>query len=246
MPIKYVISAWDGTLIEYKDEGKLMEKIGKDILFHSAPWSKKPSLIKTFFELKKMSKEYKEGKIGYDDIYEVFNNKVLKYAGHNFIRNSTREFARSPETQEKIDKRIVEPLYRAKLKSKFSDTGILSASYNEGIKAALEYAGYSNVFNHIISNKMVPDRRNGTRFDLKIYKNKDKFMEDIFFDRLKFNPQETMFIFDDIDDFGCASMVWYPVPSFFSSDEMKKKAEREFKTPILYGSDEFYKYILQA
>jgi len=254
MPIKYIVSDWNGTLISYPDEGKLMERIGKDILKNSGVHHpvRSVQLLMHMFHLKDMVGWYKSGGISYKEIYDYFNPYVLEGTPKEIINRAVEKYAE--EAYKEMDVKLLKVV--SDRHNNRILTGVLSTGYRNGIvktlqKAAIQETSINTpiIFDLTIANDIVwRDGKKGMvaeKFDLRIYNNKEKYLESIFFRSCGFNPKTTAYIGDTDEDEKCLEMVEYPVVSKFADDGFKQRMATKFNNMIrIAEKSEDYESIL--
>ena len=248
MPIKYIISDWNRTLISYPDEGKLMERIGKDILKNSGILHPRRSvqLLKHMFHLKGMVGWYKAGGISYKEIYDYFNPHVLEGAPKSVVDEAVKKYA--AEAAKEVDVKFLKAIWHRH--SYDVRTGILSTGYKDGIIKTINHFGSPKlIFDKIVANRIIwQDDKTDTvaeKFHLKIYGNKEKYLESEFFIEAGFDPKTTSYWGDTDEDRLCLEAVGYPVVSHWATDDFKQRMASEFGDKLrIAEKPEDYKPIL--
>lgn len=224
MPIKNIVSDWNGTLISYTTEGKLMENIGLAILKNSGFRHpvKSADLVVDMFHLKDLDKDCKAGKIEYGCIYDYFNDNVFCGTPDGIVRSAVEKYA--AKAAEKIDMHLLKAI--EDLHSN-GNTGILSTGYSDGIIKTLSGIGIVP-FHTITANDIEWNNGKAIKFNLNIYNNKEKFLEDVFLKEHGYRPDETAYIGDTEEDEKCFEMVKYPIASFFATDGFKQHSSGKY------------------
>ncbi|MBI3190103.1 hypothetical protein HYZ41_00190 [archaeon] len=245
MPIKNIVSDWNGTLIKYPTEGRLMGEIGSSIL-NSDPYFEHPvksitngvRLMKHMTHLIDMKKKYKAGKIEYDAIYDYFNENVLRGTPEQIIEKAVKKYA--AKAAEELDTGLLKAIRDFYNEDK--NTGILSTGYMNGIIKTLCTLG-TIPFHTVAANDIEWKNGEAVKFDLNIYKNKEKFLDDVFFKEHKYRPDETTYIGDTEEDEKCFEMVKYPIASFFATDDFKQHAAEKYNAFVAEEPEEYGRII---
>lgn len=241
-----IVSDWNGTSFEDTDEGKLWMYVGLDYLKASL-WNpvKTAGKVSTMLELKDLTKKCKEGKIGYDKIYETFNEKVLRNLPPSFVLSSIDDYSKKEKTLRKLDDRILRPI--ADARNNGARTGILSTGCGYGISRILEESEHGHVFDHIIANNIKPRYDGRTEFLLTIYKNKEEFLDKRFVREFGFNPKEMVYIGDSNEDENCMSYVSSEggkiIIPFFATDDFKQWCRTKYNAFVPEKEEDFSNYL---
>ena len=114
MSYKAVISDWNGTLYESSTDENLNKKIAYTVVDDTKAGLKKGRiwkiadairLLKAKNELKKRLRQYYDNERHLWEVYEPFNENVLKNKSIESIHAAVNEYAK--ETADKVDRRVV-------------------------------------------------------------------------------------------------------------------------------------------
>ncbi len=233
MPIRYIVSDWNGTIIEYPTEGKLWETVGLEIWKKQLPFHpiRFGELFLDMLHLKEMNKSYKRGEIDYSEIYDYYNAHVLKGTPEDVFLDALKKYVKKAVGA--LDKDLLAAIDKRHADSR---TGILSTGYIKSIEDVLFESGFFEAFDITVGNGIVWNHSKtgprADRFYLEVYKNKEKFLEDRFFRKQGFRPEETAYIGDSDEDWKCLEAVRYPVVSRLATDEFKERAASKLKARV--------------
>ncbi len=135
MSLKAIISDWNGTLFQHLDDAGLQKKIASELINHqlkSMNILKALSLVQSTFAIKKMLKKYHAGGLDLREIYEVFNENLLKGTEVEFIKSIVSNYAKS--VAHLIDSRMMLPIAN---NSSGKFTAVVSGSYDYYINSIL-------------------------------------------------------------------------------------------------------------
>lgn len=240
MPIKAVVSDWNGTLFKHPTDEVQNKKLAYAVLsdakrsvLRGKVWRLKDvvSLLKTKSELKKRLQEYKGGKRHLWEVYEPFNAGVLNGRPIAFIHRVIDEYAKESETL--VDRRILHPLQVAHRNG--VNTAILSVSYYYSIRKILEEAGYTGLFDTVVANTMRTSGITALGLTLDIYGLKKEAFYNEFLQRRCFRADSTLYLGDSEDDEPIAELLIpgnFVVP-FFATDEFKQHMASKHKARVL-------------
>ncbi len=241
MPIRRAVFDWNGTVIRDPTEGKLWQYVGTQELGQSITHgnlSRTYRLGKAFMKLMGLTAAYKRGEIGFDRIYDVFNDAVLSDTPIGRVYEHLDVYAKKPETREKLDVRILMPLRDM---TQAVHSSILSTGCAEGIKRAINELGKSSArttgfeaypFRSVVANHILPEGE-GCRFDLGMANGDGKAR------RLRAvlerdQPEMSGFLYmgDSADDEACMGYVrdmgGHVAASLFASEDFKQHVAREY------------------
>jgi len=250
MSYKAIISDWNGTIIDYPSDEPLHKKIAyaiandlKSQLFKGKFWkiAEIVKLIRTRDKLKRALQEFNSGERHLQDVYDIFNNGVLKGKPVKYITDIIDEYAE--EFTKKLDGRILRSIQSVHKEG--VSTGILSASFAYGIDRILKEADYSQIFDDIVSNDLLVNDGKVLGITLDIYENKAKFMQSEFFEKRGLRENNTLYLGDTKDDEPIAELLSpgnFIVP-FFASDEFKEKMASKYKAFVPEIEQDLLRYL---
>ncbi len=239
MPIRVLISDYHGTLTKDRDESDLWRYMGTRMMTSSL--SNPRQLAELFHQFSYFSglvRKYKEGRIGYDSIYEVFNDRILSRVPPEDVFGYADAYAKIAASK-KLDLdtlRIIQDHDSQKF--------ILSAGLGYGIKRTLEEAGFGRTFNEIFANRLNGQRNGGSAFELKIKGNKYLVLKTIA-DERRINLKETAYMGDTEEDEPCLELAGYTVIPRLASEPFKEKWARKGSYVVENYSD-FSRYLSKA
>src|SRR3989338_1154334 len=249
MPIKHVVSDWSGTLFRDTDEGKLWAHVGVSALKDSTvakyvPTPRTVSLALTALQLKKLTAAYKRGEVGYDKIYELFNERVLGNIPKDMVELYVQEYAMKRKTQEKVDDRLLRSIQE--VCGTPESFHILSTGYGYGITQIL---GIRNRYlpSRITANRLI-EVGNGSRFNLDIYTADDKRrILEACIKNFPADLSEILFIGDSETDEACmdhmAMMGGKVAVPFFATDEFKERVARDYGALVPDSEQDFLNFL---
>ncbi len=250
MSYKAIISDWNGTLIGYPSDEPLHKKIAyaiandlKSQLFKGEFWKIVDiiKLVRTRGKLKRGLCEFREGKKHLQDIYDIFNDGVLKGKSVKYITDIIDGFAK--EFAKKLDNRVLRPIQAVHKEG--ASTGILSASFDYSISKTLNEAGYAEVFDDIVSNKLLVNDGKVLGITLDIYEKKAEFLQSEFFEKRGLRENDTLYLGDTIDDEPIAELLApgnFIVP-FFAPDEFKERLASKHKAFVPETEQDLLRYL---
>ncbi len=191
--------------------------------------------------MEKRLKQYHDGKRHLWEVYEPFNEKILKGRSVTFINSVIDGFAR--ENADKVDGRIIRPIKNAH-SNHGKLTGILSVSYDYVIKRVLEESGFPDVFDWIVSNTLETDGDKAIGLTLDIYGKKADVLKTEFFNKRALRENTTLYIGDSEDDEPIADLLDsgnFIVP-FFATDEFKQELASKYEAFVPEDESDLDKY----
>jgi phosphoserine phosphatase len=247
MPIDAIICDWNGTLIEYRDEKPVLENTARDVFWASFPFHpfKMMRILRARTELENLYLRAQRGN-EFDfirEMFKVYNEQIINGVPVSVILHSIERYARKPETQAKLDHRVLRPVRECHQRGK--TTGVFSAGYSHGIGRILAAAGYDRDFDFIEADVLKQNSGKATGFGLDIYKNKAPLLEKLLKER-NLDAKRTAYIGDSEDDEGCFEMVKYPVVAFLAPEELKQRFAAKFKALIPRDELELSYYLKSA
>lgn len=112
-------------------------------------------------------REHEKGKIGYNNIYERFNERVLSQIPVSEVERYLREYAALPETQEKLDRDMLGAITKAYHAGACCD--ILSTGCGFTIRKTIDaYTEGMPLFGEIVANSLVRNGK-GSEFEMAVY-----------------------------------------------------------------------------
>ena len=148
MACEAIICDWNGTVIEFRDERPILERIAHDWFKASIPFH--PLRISRILRARReLETLYQEGgrEADFDfmrEMFTIYNERIIKGLSASFIRRSVDKYAREQQTQAKLDYRLLRPVRECHQAGK--TTGIFSAGYKYGIESILAAAGDHEYF----------------------------------------------------------------------------------------------------
>ena len=245
MPIKAVVSDWNGTLFKHATDEVQNKKLAyavlsdaKKAVLRGRVWRLKDmvGLLKTKSELQKRLQEYKEDKRYLWEVYQPFNDGVLKGRPVAFIKGVIDEYAKESDTL--VDRRILGPLRLAHMRG--VSTAILSVSYDYSIRRILGEAGYAGLFDTIVANTLQTEGSMAIGLTLGIYGLKKEVFYNEFLQKRGFQEDSTLYFGDTEDDEPIASMLSpgnFIVP-FFAIDEFKQRMAAKHQARVLENEED--------
>ncbi len=225
-----VISDWNGTLIEYRNELPVLESVAIDAFKASIPFHPLRSLhiFKARGQLQALrSRGRSETDFDFvKEIFRVFNQMVISGLPVSTVVRSFENYANSPETQSRLDHKLLRPI--RKFHETGKTTGILSAGYRHGIERVLTIAGYRHCFDFCEADEFRGENGRVIEFGLNIYRNKPRLLLKILADRY-LDASHVAYIGDSEDDEGCFEIVGHPVVAFLAPGEFKERCTRKYK-----------------
>ena len=229
MPPSIVISDWNGTLIEYRNEGPLFHYLGTELFRASLPrhpiWMAR--ILRTRRRLSNLHQSRSGDPVTYvRELFRVYNNGIIRGAPVSLVHLIVDQHARSPTTQSKLDHRVLRGVcacHEAGI-----TTGILSAGYKYGIESILAAAGYDRHFDFCVADRLAQKDGKAIGFKLELYTRKHEFLLNLLRQR-GLDPRAVAYIGDSEDDEGCFRAVGYPVVSFLAPERLKARFASEYK-----------------
>lgn len=250
MSYKAIVSDWNGTLFEYPTDEIQNKKLAyavlddaKRAILKGKIWRVADiiKLLKAKGELKKRLKQYYNGEGHLWEIYESFNENVLRGKPVDFVNSIIDEYAKGSIS--KVDGRVIRPIQAVHRNGK--RTGILSGSYDYSIKRILEEAGYFDVFDDIVANTLQKDGNRVIGLTLEIYERKPEVLETEFFKKRGLRENNTLYLGDSKDDEPIAEILIpgnFIVP-FFASDKFKQRLSSKYKAFVPENEMDFARYL---
>ncbi len=230
MPPDVIISDWNGTLIEYRNERPVLENTARDVFKASIPFH--PFRMARVLKARRGLEELYEGARRDDEsnfireLFRIYNEQIIEGVPVSVILRSIEKYAHRPQTQAQLEHRVLRPIRECHKAGK--TTGIFSAGYGHGIERILSVAGYSQDFDFIEADKLKENDGKGVGFGLNIYKQKPIFLPKLLKDR-NIDPSKVAYLGDNEDEEGCFEIVGYPVVAFLATDELKQRFALKYK-----------------
>lgn len=174
MAFNTVVSDWNGTIFGYPTA----EPENRELAHAALAGAKKGVLSGRVWEawdivrllmakrgVERRLEEYKHGECRLIDVYEPFNEYVIRGMEPEFVNGVIDGFAR--RNASRVDERVLRPIKT--VHDEGARTGILSVSYERTIKEVLKGAGYNEVFNEIAANRLLTENGKAAGFTLDIY-----------------------------------------------------------------------------
>jgi len=196
-----IVSDWNGTLFEYPTDEVQNKKIAYAVLddarhdvLRGRIWriGSIVKLLKTKKELRERLIEYHKGERHRWEVYEPFNDNVLRGMPVSFVNAVIDEYAR--ESKDKVDGRIVRPIKAVHGDGK--SASILSVSYDYSIRRILEESGYWDVFDDVVANTLQTEGDRAVGLTLGIYERKPEVLKAEFFGNRGFRENDILYLGD--------------------------------------------------
>lgn len=242
-----VISDWNGTLIAYRTEMPALERVGVAAFRSSVPFHplRLARILRARTHLRAMRSKARDETNAelVREMFSIFNRMVASGLPTSVVQASFERYARSPETQERLDLRLLQIVRESHEAGK--TTGILSAGYRYGIERVLTVGGYRHWFDFCEGDEFRTDNGKVIEFGLSIYKNKPKVLQRILIER-QLEAARVAYIGDSEDDEGCFEIIGYPLVAFFAPDEFKDRCSRQYQAFVPDGESSLRDYLLRA
>jgi len=229
MVCEALISDWNGTLIEYRTEMRVLESVGVDAFRASIPFHPLRALriLRARSQLQTLRRQgLPETDLGFiKGMFGVFNHMVVSGLPTSVVEASFDRYSKSAETQSRLDLRLLRLIRESHEAGK--TTGILSAGYRRGIEGVLAVAGYHQHFDFCEADEFRTEDGKVSEFSLNIYGNKPKLLGRLL-DERHLDAARVAYIGDSEDDEGCFEMVGCPVVAFMAPHEFKDRCSRKY------------------
>jgi phosphoserine phosphatase len=242
-----IVSDWNGTIIEYRDEKPLLEHIATDIFKASVPFNplRMVRILRARGELDRL---YREGRrdAGFDffrEMFKVYNEQIIRGTPASVIRRSVDRYAAREETQTRVDHRVLRPIEACHREGK--PTGILSAGYKYGIERILAAAGHDASFDFCEADQLREDSGKAIEFGLSIYGRKQGILLKLLQD-MDLDATRLAYIGDSEDDEGCFEVAGHPVVSLLAPDDLKELYAGKYGAFVPANERELADYLLRA
>jgi phosphoglycolate phosphatase-like HAD superfamily hydrolase len=247
MPPDFIICDWNGTLIEYPDERPVLENTARDVFKASFPFH--PLRMARIFRARRELEElYKRGRSNAEAdfiraLFRVYNERIIEGVPVSLILHSIQKYARKPQTQAKLEHRVLRPIRECHQAGK--TTGIFSAGYGYGIERILAAAEYAECFDFIEADKLKANRGEAIGFGLNIYKKKAPLLLKLLKER-NIDASKVAYLGDSEDDEGCFEIVGYPVVAFLAPDELKQRFALKYRAFVPKDEKDLANYLKGA
>jgi phosphoserine phosphatase len=228
MPPSTIISDWNGTLIEYRNESPLFEFVATGLFWASVPLHplRMARILRTQKRLSNLGHDHDGDHVSLvRKQFQVYNEGIIKGTPVSLLHIIVDQHARSVRTQSKLDYRVLNPIRACHEAGR--TTGILSAGYRYGIERILAVAGLGSHFDFCVADRLDQKDGNAIGFKLDLYTRKHEFLLHVLAER-GLDPRAVAYIGDSEDDEGCFQAVGYPVVSFLALERLKARFAKEY------------------
>ncbi len=247
MTCEAVISDWNGTIIDYRDEKPVLEALAAGLFKKSAPFRpfRMARILKARQELETLySEKRRDGDFDFvRQMFRIYNQRIVSGLPVSLVHGIVEEYARKPQTQARLDLRILRPLRECHEKGVV--TGIFSAGFRYGIDSILGSAGYRQYFDFCEADDLEEDGGQAIGFPLTIYQNKPALLANLLAAQ-GLDASRTAYIGDSEDDEGCFEIVRYPVVPFLAPEAVKEEYARKYRAFVPQTEQELSDYLIQA
>ncbi|OGO03118.1 MAG: hypothetical protein A2Y72_02765 [Chloroflexi bacterium RBG_13_53_26] len=247
MPCEAIICDWNGTIIEYRDEKPILKSIAIGLFKDAIPFHplRIVRILRAQRELERLYGERRrEGDFDFvREMFRVFNEKIVGGVPVSVVCRSVDRYAAEPQTQDKIDHRILRPIGEAHQAGKV--TGIFSAGYRYGIERILTVAGFHQDFDFYEADDLKHENGRTVGFALNIYKNKPRLLTDLL-RRRNMDANRVAYLGDSEDDEGCFEIVKYPIVPFLAPEEVKQRYVQKYQAFVPDSEKDLADYLRKA
>jgi len=222
-----IISDWNGTLIEDRDEALILEFIGRGLIKGSLPFHpiRFLRLIKAWHQLEALSDGFELLADGYNietlkQMHQI-SSRVLQGVEIDSITRRVNLYA--ADAAKRLEERMLRPIQEVHREGK--QAGILSIGYRYGIDRILSAGGYGEVFDFIEANDLTT---NGSKISSLSFRIDKALWLTELLSRLSVSLDKIIYIGDADPDEPCFEIVGYPVVSFLAPDDFKQHCARKF------------------
>lgn len=247
MSCEVVISDWNGTIIDYKDEKPVLEAVAvgvfrRSLVFHP---HRTMRILKARQALHNLyAEKRRDGDFDFvKEMFHLYNQRVIQGLPVSLVHGAVEEYARKPRTQSMLDFRMLRCLrvwHDAGI-----TTGVFSAGFRYGIESILRFAGYRRDFDFCEADDLEEDDGRAVGFPLRIYRNKAAFLSGLLAGR-GLDPSMVAYIGDSEDDEGCFEIVRYPVVSFLAPEDVKEEYARKYRAFVPESEQELLQYLTKT
>jgi len=242
-----VICDWNGTIVEYRDEKPILKSIAAG-LFRAAIPLQPVRIVRILRAQRELERLYRERRreAGFDfvrEMFRIFNGRIVGGVPVSLIHRSVDSYAAEPQTQAKLDQRVLRSIREAHQAGKV--TGIFSAGYRYGIERILAVAGYYECFDFYEADNFRERNGKAIEFALSIYRNKPRLLLKLLRDR-NLDASRVAYLGDSEDDEGCFEIVKYPIVPFLAPEELKERYAKEYQAFVPAGEKDLSDYLRRA
>ena len=247
MPCEVVVSDWNGTIIEYRDERPVLEHIATDIFRACVPLNPR-GMVRILRARSQLKRLYREGHRAtatdfLREMFRVYNEQIISGTPVSLVQQSVDRFAARDETQGKLDRRVLRSIEAFRRSGK--PAGILSAGYGYGIEAVLKAARCDGLFSFCEADGLSERDGRAIEFGLHIYGNKLQILQRLLED-MDLDASRTAYIGDSEDDEGCLEITGYPIVSLLAPDDVKEAFSAKYGALVPANETELTRYLLEA
>lgn len=247
MPCEAIISDWNGTLIDYRDEKPVLEALAASLFRKSIPFHplRMGRILKARQELESLyAEKRRDGDFDFvREMFRVYNNRIVRGLPVSLVHQTVEEYARKPETQARLDLRMLRTIEECHRRG--MSTGIFSAGFRYGIEGILGFAGYRRYFDFCEADDLERDDGKAVGFPLRIYRNKPALLARLLEER-GIDAARTAYVGDSEDDEGCFEMVRFPIVPFLAPENVKEAYARRYGAFVPQTELELQDYLKRA
>lgn len=249
---KSTVSDWNGTLFRLSTAEGLNREIGHSLLddarsavFRGRFWRilDMVKLLRARNLVERRLREHKDGIRPLQDVYDLFNETVIRGLPPHFMQDSAIRYA--AKTHEQVNRDIAKPIWNAKREDgRF--VGILSVAYDYSIQSTLRFAGFAELPDYIFANRLVEDKDGNARYlTLDVYGRKGEVMEEEFFRAKGLRPDTTLYIGDSLDDEPVAEMLpeGHFIVSFSADGRFRDRMVNRYGAFVPESRDDLQDYL---
>jgi phosphoglycolate phosphatase-like HAD superfamily hydrolase len=239
-----IVCDWNGTLIRYRDERPLLERLAIDLFQDSVPFHPLRALriLRSRRPLEALySQKRDDGESDFvRDMFRIYNRQIVRGAPMSLIRRSIERYTSCIINEHALDFRVLRAIERCHLSGK--TTGILSAGYIHGIESVLTAVGHRRHFHFCEADRLRHEGGRAIEFELNIYRRKPEHLLRVLDDHCLL-PETTAYLGDSEDDEGCFAIVGYPVVAFLAPDDLKERYAQEYNAFVPKDERELTSYL---
>ena len=247
MPCNAIICDWNGTLIQHRDERPVLEGIAVDLFWASFPLHplrmlriyRTRALLEALYLRASREAEFDFVR----ELFRVYNERIVNGVPVSLIHSIVVRYANREEVQRQLDHRVLRAIRACHRAGK--TTGIFSAGYGYGILSILAAAGYISDFDFCKADQLAEENGRAVRFELNIYKNKRRFLEELLRERA-LDPRRVAYVGDSEDDEGCFELVGYPVMAYMAPEELKVRFARKYRAFVPKDEQHLANHLVHA
>ncbi len=247
MPVDAVISDWNGTIIEYRNERPILENVAVDVFKASIPFHplRMARIFKARIELESLYRKWQQnsGVNSVPELFKIYNMKIVNGTPVSIIRRSVDDYATRQHVQTALDHRILRSIRECHTSGK--PTGILSAGYKYGIERILTVAGYYKFFDFYEADILEEADGKAIKFRLDIYNRKANQLLKLLRDR-GIDANSVAYLGDSEDDEGCFEIVGHPVLALLAPDELKEIYAKKYRAFVPKDEADLVNYLQNA